>query len=399
MLNALLLTTLLFPAPLATASPSTTTGATAASTEASFALATQDGRPDLVIIRTRRGEKPIAGTLIEAGLDRVVIEVDGEEESYDHTKVLRVQLSRLPVTFEDGRKHAKAGRYTEAVAAFTEVADSGERSPVRAAALIEAVEAEVASSGTDPAALGRARALADRFVSEHGAHRDLPEARRWQARLAHLAGEYDRAIEGYASLLGELEGSEPSVGYDPILCLEAGLSGAHAALDAGDDGRARDLFASLEETSTAVASALDADDPVAISAEALRERAQLGEGWILLAGGKGTQAQSFFKSRVEGDKLSTAQARFEARIGLARSYEEADELRAAQVEYARVSATAYGARDLVARALLGLSATTLELGDTEARTQARTWLTELLTRFPDTPSARPGRELLATLDQ
>lgn len=394
MLNALLLAAVLSPAPLAAPSPHA-----AVTTEGAFARAVQDGRPDLVIIAGRRGEVPIAGTLIEAGLDRVVIEVDGDEKSYDHSKVLRVQLNRLPVLFEDGRKHSKAGRHADAIAAFTQVADSGERAPVRAAALLEAIDAEVAQSGSDPAALGRARSLADRFVSEHGAHRDLPRARRWQARIAHLAGDHEQAIAGYASLLGELSGAEAAVGYDPILCLEAGLAGAHAALDAGDNDRARDLFAALEQASTAVASARDADDPVAVAAEALRERAQLGEGWILLAGGKGTQAQSFFQSRVDGNQLSTAEARFEARIGLARSFEKAGNLRSAQVEYARVSATAYGARDLIARALLGLAATTLELGDTEARSKARTWLGELLDRFPDTPSARPGRELLATLDQ
>jgi len=400
MLTSLLLAAALAPAPsVPFAAPSPAVAAAAP-----VARTLQDGRPDLVIIAGRRdSEVPIAGTLVEARLDRVVIEVDGEEKSYDHTKVLRVQLNRLPVEFEDGRKHVKAGRYAEAVEAFSEVARTADRAPVQAAALLEAIGAEVGMSSADPAAIGRARALADRFVSEHGDHRDVPRARRWQARLAHVEGDTGVAIDRYSALLGELSGAEAAVGYEPILCLEAGLAGAHAALDAGENDRARDLFANLEEAATAVASARDADDPVAIEAEAVRERAQLGEGWILLAGGQGTQAESFFKSRAkrpeDGGQLSTALARFEARMGLARSYEAAGKLRDAQVEYAAVSATAFGAQDLVARALLGLAATTLELGDTEARAQARLWLEELLKRFPDTPSARPGRELLATLGE
>lgn len=400
MLNAPLLLTAALAATLAPATAFTTTPAAPSVAPVTAAAALQDGRPDLVIIAGRRdSEVPIAGTLVEARLDRVVIEVDGDEKSYDHTKVLRLQLNRLPVEFFDGRKHMKAARYAEAVESFTEAANSADRSPVQAAALLEAIGAEVAMSSTDPAAIGRALALANRFASEHGDHRDLPVARRWQARLSHVSGDTAAAIDGYAALLGELSGAEAAVGYDPILCLEAGLYGAHAALDAGANDRARDLFASLEEAATAVASARDADDPVAIQAEAVRERAQLGEGWILLVGGQGTQAETFFKSRAEGDQLSTAEARFEARMGLARSYEAAGKLRDAQVEYALVSATAFGARDLVARALLGLAATTLELGDTEARSKARLWLDELLARFPDTPSAGPGRELLASLGE
>jgi hypothetical protein len=398
MFTALLLTAIPFAAGSAVAEPSLAPVSIAS--EANL-RAVQEGRPDLVVIRGRRdAEVPVAGTIVEARLDEVVIEVDGKETGYKADKVLRIQLNRVPRGFDDGKKHLKARRFAEAAAAFKDVADtSSVRTPVRAVALLQAIEAEIGLSGTDAAALGRARSLADRFVSDFSDHRDLPLARRWQARLAHLVGEFGASADGYAALFAEFDGTKAKTGYEPIDCLEAGLFGAHAALEGDDAAKARDLFAALEEKSTALSASLEATDPLAAQAQALRERAQLGEGWILLTSGKGTQARSFFKSRVEGSQLSTAQARFEARIGLARGFETGGEPRAAQLEYAIVSATAYGDRDLVARALLGQAATTLTLGDTDARTLAKQWLGAILERFPDTPSARPARELLATLGE
>ncbi|MEZ5979268.1 MAG: hypothetical protein R3F34_13740 [Planctomycetota bacterium] len=359
----------------------------------------QQGRPDLVVVTGRRGsETSVTGTLLQAHLDEVRISVDGEELTYKPDRVVRIQLNQVPESFSDGRKHMAARRFAEAAAAFGKTAsDSKQREPVRAAALLEAIAAEVAQSGKDAAAVGRARELAARFLKDFPQSRDLPEARRWSARLAHVAGDTAAAVEGYAALAKEFDGSKATVGYDPLLCLEAGLQGAHAALDGGDTSRARDLFASLEQASTAYAASLDATDPRAVHAEALRERAQLGEGWILLSGNKGTQARGFFKSRVEGDQLKTDQARFEARIGYAKSLEAGKELREAQVQYAMVSAAAYGDRDLVARALVGLSATSLALGDTDARAQATTWLTEVAERYPDTPAARTARAELEKL--
>jgi len=359
----------------------------------------EQGRPDLLVVKGRRDEEtPVAGTIIESNLDQVVIEVAGEEKSYKADKVIRVQINRVPSEYTDGEKHMKARRFADAAASFEKVAGTSSlREPVRAAATLEGVRALVALSGTDGSALTRAAELANRFTTSFPESRELPEARRLAARVAHLAGDLGGAIDRYAALMGEFKGGAPTEGYEPFLCLEAGLAAAHAALDLKNESRARELFGELEAAATQLASSIGAEDPRAGRAEALRERALLGEGWILLVGNKGTQARSFFQSRVDGDQIRTAQARFEARLGLARGFETGGEPRGAQVQYAMVSATVYGDDDLAARALVGLAATTLALGDTDARTSARTWLTEVLERYPDTPSARTAREMIATL--
>jgi outer membrane protein assembly factor BamD (BamD/ComL family) len=395
-----MLTSIAFVALLSTSS--TNVGAPTNSTNHAAVVA-QDanaqGRPDLLVVKGRRdAETPVAGTIIEASLDQVVIEVAGEEKSYKADRVVRLQVNRVPTAFSDGEKHMKARRYAEAAAAYESVARTTSlREPVRAAAQLEAVRALVALSGSDASALGRARELASGFASSFPEARDLPEARRLAARIAHLAGDVGAAIDGYAALMGEFKDGAATVGYDPFLCLEAGLAAAHAALDSNAEARARELFGTLEAAATQLASTIDAADPRAQRAEALRERALLGEGWILLVGKKGTQARSFFQSRVDGDQIRTAQARFEARLGLARSLEAGGEPRAAQVQYASVSATVFADRDLAARALVGLAATALTLADTDSRAAARVWLTEVLERYPDTPSARMAREMIATL--
>ena len=117
--------------------------------------------------------------------------------------------------------------------------------------------------------------------------------------------------------------------------------------------------------------------------------ANTGEGFCLLAEGKLPQAKTFFQGRLDDPTESAA-----ATLGLAETQLALGELRAAQIGFAKVSASDHRSRDRVARALIGLAQTTVQLGDSESESTRTQYLQDVMTRYGDTPAARQASELL-----
>ena len=262
--------------------------------------------------------------------------------------------------------------------------DADARQPVRAMARFRAASSLMAAAAKDSANTEWKSVVAefDRFLNDYPSNRQVPAARRHQARAQLLAGEAQLAAELGAAILGDLDTTGKNA-YSLSLCLEAGLESARAFLSAGDATRARALFADIERA--AGAARTDADDDTVAMLAIFQERALLGEGWALLAEDKATQAGTFFSGKMRGE--TSAAVKFSARLGQAEALLAQGKHRQAQFEFAAVSALDYSSRDNVAQALSGLIQCATALPDTDSTERIATWKETILTHYGDTPAA------------
>lgn len=355
------------------------------------------GRPDQVFVRERRNVRPISGTVVSAELTGVVVDVGDRERRFGADEVVRVSLNRVPDSFKEGRARFQSGDFANAASAFASAADDSEASDVvRAVARLRAAESQLRLTATDPGRAADAVAAAQRFVSAHPTHRDYPEARLLLGRAQLLAGMPSDAADTLEALFREASGSSAPEGYDLLTCYRAGFLAAQAALAADDAARAETLFGALDGALPGVIADLEADDRRLPEFETLRGRAQLGEGLALLARGKATQARSFFSTRLEVAADATETVRAATRLGLARALLALGEHRRAQIEFAGVSATVFGDRDLLSDALVGFAEATVAAGG-GLREEARACLEEVRRDFGDTLAAPAAHTLLRDL--
>ncbi|MHC4893205.1 MAG: tetratricopeptide repeat protein [Planctomycetota bacterium] len=363
---------------------------------ASTASVVQANRPDQVFEQSRRSVRPVSGRVISNGLEGVVIETDGRERTIEAANVVRVQLNQVPAAYRDGIKLAAGGDHTAAATSFQSAAEDRDASePAKAAARHRAASALLEGTATDPGRAKLAVLEAERFLADHPDNREVPEVQLLLGRAQWLAGDAASAASTFEGLFRQASGETATTGYRIELCYEAGLLGAHAALAAGDSAKAQELLAGLESNLPGVIGALEADDARVPALEALRARAQLGEGHVLLAGGKAAQARSFFQARLDAGEV--ASERSAAQVGLALALELEGSAREAQLLFAQVTATAVDSGDVVAAALVGLARTSLAAGDSGARDLARTWLEEVRDRHGASLSAREAHEALSAL--
>ena len=350
------------------------------------ATAQDGGRPDQVYLIDNRGDaKTVSCVVTTDGLDKVVADQKGRPRNYDAGSITRVVFGKITPAYRDAMGYADAGDLDNAVRKFRVAADDADaRQPVRAMARFRAASSLMAAAAKDSANTEWKSVVAefDRFLNDYPSNRQVPAARRHQARAQLLAGEAQLAAELGAAILGDLDTTGKNA-YSLSLCLEAGLESARAFLSAGDATRARALFADIERA--AGAARTDADDDTVAMLAIFQERALLGEGWALLAEDKATQAGTFFSGKMRGE--TSAAVKFSARLGQAEALLAQGKHRQAQFEFAAVSALDYSSRDNVAQALSGLIQCATALPDTDSTERIATWKETILTHYGDTPAA------------
>jgi hypothetical protein len=360
-------------------------------------FAPQGGRADQVFERRGRNVRPVAGTVVSDTLEEVVIEVDGKERRIKSADVVDVQLNRVPDSHREGLALAEGGDRAGAAAAFrTAAADDEATAASRAKSQLELVRVLLDQVASDPTQAAQARAAAEEFARLFADSRHLPQVRLLLGRAQWLAGDAATAVATFDALAREASGATATTGYDVVVCFRAGLLGAEAALAAGQVTKAQELYGFLDSNIPAAQGALDPADPRQGELTVLRGATQLGEGHVLLAKDRGTQARSFFVARLDGGQDGPG-VRLLAELGAARANQAMGEHRQAQLGYAQVSATAFGDDDVLAAALLGLAQTTLTLGDPGARDQARLWLEQIRSELGGTLAAPQAHGTLADL--
>ena len=108
------------------------------------------------------------------------------------------------------------------------------------------------------------------------------------------------------------------------------------------------------------------------------------------------QEGRFFQGRLSSAGSNSAQ-RFSILYGLGLSLIAQGKFVAGQVELAKVSSLDHTSRDRKAAALVALAQAALKLGNADAPTQAKRWLTTVTSVFGDTPAATKAAEALKNL--
>ena len=358
----------------------------------------QGGRPDQVSYVSKGEPTQVSGTLVTATLDEVVIDVSGAERTIPGDRVLRVTLNRVPDSFREAELLQTSGDAENAAALFASVAgDDGENDVVRGYARLREAQALFAAGADDPGAFQRASEAAARLPQDLANHRAVPESRLLAGRAMRMAGDAAGAAASLGALYAEASAGEPPAGYGLDLVFAAGLESAQALLAAGDITGGKDLLTALEREIPKRLAGLEAGDPQASRLAELGELARLGEGWALLADDKATPARSFFQSLLDGASPDQGVLRTGARLGLADALAAGGEHRRAQIEYARTTASAPHADELVARATVGLARATLSLADPGAEATAQTLAESVIARYGHTTALTDARAILDEL--
>lgn len=344
-------------------------------------------------VRVRTGEVTVNE------LDRVVlIESNGRERTLEASEVAGVEFKDVPRSYEDARLYQTRGEWESAAEQYRTAADdSGTRDVVRASARLRAGAVLLRGGATNPRFFGEARSELERFISDYPSNRELPRAQALLARALHLSGEPAAAADAYASVFDKVTDGAAATGYDVVSCLEAGLRGGYARLDAGDAAGGELAFRNCATAAASALAALTEGASTQPALLALEQRARLGEGFCMIASGQEDSAATFFQREVDREDDLEPSARFVAHLGLAEALLARGESRRAQFEFAHVSALDFADADRRARALVGLARCDQAIGDTNSDDRVRRWLTAAVEEYGDTPAARTAQELLDSL--
>jgi hypothetical protein len=334
----------------------------------------------------KRGEaKTVSCVVVDDGLSELSVLLRDKPRSYDAGQITRVVFGTAPKAYSDAVGYANKGDIENAVRKFRVAADDSDaRDAVRAKARFRAASSLMDSAASSPENTEWAEVVSefDRFLSDYPANRLVPKARTKQARAKLLSGEPQLAGELGAAIFGDLDASGTSA-YTSDICFQAGMDAARAFLAAGDAAKARAVYGDVERAaSTALTSA---EDEAKAGLNDLRDRALMGEGFVLLAEDKGTQANTFFSGKLRGTLPPSA--RFTARLGFAEALLAQNKFRESQFEFAAVSALDYTSRDNVAQALSGLIRCAENLTDKDSAERIAAWKESILTHYGDTPAA------------
>lgn len=358
----------------------------------------QGGRPDQVFLKDSNRKE--IGQVTVNGLADVVLMQDGKERRLDNARVERIIWGAVCASFREGQTYFGRGDYENAAAKFALATSEDEREVIQAVARKLQGESLLLLSARDPSQIDEALSTFEKFLADYEDSRLVPDVRALQARATLLRGnEGDVAAAGalYRSLFEAGTGSTPTQGYDRLESFEAGLAAVRALTAGGETLAAREIAGVLASGINAMSAELEEGSAAAATLARLAAEAQLAEGFVLLAGDQGRQAETFFNSQLGQSAQGPAALRYGAMLGLGQALYAQEKYREASVHFATVAAIDYTDRDRTASALQKLAETYVKLGDSDGTTQAKIRLRLILESFGDTPSAAPARKMLESL--
>lgn len=360
----------------------------------------EGGRPDQVYVKNKRdgSVSMVTGVVQRYELGKVTVAVGSKENNYDALQVQSVEWGDVPPSFREGQVYAQRGAWADAAKSFRVAAgDASARDVVKAAAKRQLAEALLKSGSEDAARFTEAATEAQGYLAAFAQNADVPDVRMLHARALWLSGKPAEAGAAYRGVHAEFKADATAAGYEPLLCLEAGMLAARSLLDAKDTLGAREVYAALEgQVGPLLAAA--GDSPQKPALQAIADEAALGQGFVDLAGGQAKQALSFFQSRVGALKPdSTPSARFAAQLGLGEALLAENKPREASLMLAKVSGLECGDRDRALRATVKLAEAYSKLPDADARTQACARVKDVLKSGGDSPASVRARQLAKEL--
>lgn len=359
------------------------------------------GRADHVYVKSKRdgSVNAVSGVVKRYELGKVVVAVGSKENNYDAAQVQSVEWGDVPPSFHEGVVYWERGAWADAAKSFRVAsADASARDMVKAAAKRKLAESLLRGGSEDPTRFTEAVTECEGYLASYATNLEVPQVRVLHARSLWLAGKPAESGAAFRAVHAELKGDTATEGYDRLLCLQAGIQGGRALLEAKDTLGARELFTSLEAQVGPLLAGTPVDDPLRPALQAVLDEAALGAGFVDLAAGQPKQALTFFQGRVGTlNAQSGSAARYAALLGLGEALLADGKAREATLQLAKVVGLEPVDRDRAARAAVKLAEAYNKLNDADARQQACARVKDVLGSAGDTPAALRARQLAKEL--
>ena len=170
------------------------------------------------------------------------------------------------------------------------------------------------------------------------------------------------------------------------------MHGAYAAISAGDNVGARELF----DLAAAAYGAIESENASVMAAAAAgAEVAGMGEAITKASSGDAKSVRRTFESASKSSETSAGMAA--AHLGLGHAWLAEGDFRKAQFEFAWGAGLDHTSADRRAEALVGLAEAGLKAGEAGDANAAKTALRQVASQYGATPSARKAAQLLESL--
>lgn len=318
----------------------------------------------------------VFGEISDINLNAVTIVVDGSEDAtvIANENILEV-VPAATALMRQAQISLDALDFMNASNAFAEAASKSEDGYMKKFAELRNAETLVSWAKVDPAQYGAAIALLNSWVSENSRSFWLPRAQMSLARALANTGD----IDGAASMMEELSNLAFAETLARHIEIQANVIRCEAFLIGGQAQSAQSRLSSLKDTLGSMIRNAETPPALLSKARGLHSQVQILNGQAIQAIEGVNASQAYWKELADGESTRPV-VRSAAWLGLAEAAIEANELRSAQLQLAKIVAVMPASPNVTPQALYKLAVVSASLEDTKSSRSAAMRLT---TNYPN----------------
>ncbi len=339
----------------------------------------------------KSGGRPITGTVSQDHYDEVKYRRGTTDLTLPGSKVRAIDYGDAPESYEDALETRDEGDFENAVSLFKASMTERVRDWIKVAAPYEIGETCRMWGARDRSKYKSAIESYDAALAANPKTRSRPAILFGRAQAKLGAGDLDGALADFDTLVTESVGNKYGTEWE----LKALYEKAKALDEGGRPDDAKRAFSALEKTARSLSTQTQLDEGYRKMAAEHAGLARLEQGRVLIRDGRGSQAETFFKTIVS-DTAEIDAVRAAALVGLGHSLQAQKKLKEAQMAFAQVRVRYFSNPDAVAEATYGLGLVSEELGPAEPKGSklAQDYFLEVAQRFSGTRWAQKAQEKL-----
>ena len=318
----------------------------------------------------------VFGDISDINLNAVTIVVDGSEDAtvIANEDILEV-IPAATALMSQAQVSLDGLDFMNASNAFAEAASKSEDGYMKNFARLRNAETLMSWAAIDPAQYSAAIALLNTWVSENSRSFWLPRAQMSLARALASTGD----IDGAASMMEELSNLAFAESLARHIEIQANVIRCEAFLIGGQAQSAQSRLSSLRDTLGGMIRNAETPPALLSKARGLHSQVQILNGQAIQAIEGVNASQAYWQELANGES-TTPIVRSAAWLGLAEAAIEANELRSAQLQLAKIVAVMPASPNVTPQALYKLAVVSAKLEDTKSSRSAAMRLT---TNYPN----------------
>jgi ATP/maltotriose-dependent transcriptional regulator MalT len=318
----------------------------------------------------------VFGEISDINLNAVTIVVNDSEDAIviANEDILEV-IPAATALMRQAQTSLDALDFMNAKNAFDEASSKSEGGYIKSFAGLRSAETLIAWAGIDPTQYDAAITLLNVWISENSNSFWLPRAQMSLARALANTGD----IDGAASLMEGLSNLAFAKTLARHIELQANVIRCEAFLIGGQAQSAQSRLSSLKDTLGSMIRNAETPPALLSKARGLHSQVQILNGQAIQAIEGANASQAYWKELADSGS-TTPVVRSAAWLGLAEAAIEANELRSAQLQLAKIVAVMPSSPNVTPQALYKLAVVSASLEDTKSSRSAAMRLT---TNYPN----------------